>query len=151
MAEYELARTSIVAFHGKTQGIGIHFITRASGHFESCIWSLERFIKHAKALRSATFIPADLRDLVPRQSSFLQSPVEKQITRMRHTLAHLEGEALKGLLPQGSNIILLAIDRGLSVGGHIVEWKELIAWLQDVHATGAALADYLPQRSKRSP
>jgi hypothetical protein len=121
VAEYELARSAIAAFHGENQEVGIRFINRASGHFESCIWSFERFMKHAKALRSATFVPDDLRDLVPRKSSFLQPAVEKQVTRMRHTLAHLEKDALKGLLPQGSNIILLALESGLSVGIHVIE------------------------------
>ena len=105
---------------------------------------LERFIKHAKALRSAQFVPAELRDLIPRQSSFLQSQVERKITRMRHSLAHLEGDALKGRLPSGSSVILLALKTGLSVGEHSISWSELLDWLREINASALALAEYMP-------
>jgi hypothetical protein len=151
IAEYELARLTISAYHEDSTSAGIRYITRASGHFESCIWSFERFIKHAKALRSAQFVPEDLRDLVPRSSSFLHSSVEKRITRMRHALAHLEGEALSGRLPPGTDLILLALQSGLSIGSHQLEWPEFTTWLSEVHTCAGALADYVPTSAEEPP
>lgn len=144
LAEYELARAQIAAFHGERKGAGIRYILRASGHFESCIWAIERFIKHAKAIRSRTFAASDLGPLIPKSSCFLQSTAERSITRVRHCLAHLEKNALAGQLPQGSNLALLALDEGLSIGSHTIAWPELIAWLTDVHSCASSLADYVP-------
>ena len=47
LSEYSYARSTIQAFHLERQGFGVGYITRASGHFENCIWAFERFIKHA--------------------------------------------------------------------------------------------------------
>jgi len=63
---------------------------------------------------------------------------------MRHCLAHLESDALKGKLPQGSNIVLLGLDSGLCIADHKISWLEIIDWLSDVHSCAARLADYLP-------
>jgi hypothetical protein len=143
LSEYGSGREAILEYHAKRRGIGITFILRASGHFEACVWALERFVKHTKTLRGAPFAPADLRRLVPRNLRFLQSSAEKQIVGLRHTLAHLEQKAFQGKLPQGSTILLLAVGDGLCVGDHLVTWQDLAAWLQDVHKCASDLADYM--------
>jgi len=83
---------------------------------------------------------------VPRNISFLNSSAEKQIVGLRHTLAHLEEKALQGLLPQGTTITLLAIADGLCLGDHLVTWKDLAAWLQDVDKCASDLADYMGEQ-----
>jgi hypothetical protein len=122
----------------------------ASGHFENCIWHLERFITHAQALRSAQSAPDDLKALIPRTLSFLQSSVKRRVKQMRNSLAHLEREALKGHLPQGSNLASLALITGLEVGSHRIAWDELVAWLRDTHSCASALADYIPGDAKNT-
>ena len=142
LAEYSAARDVIAKFHSDHSSPGVHYYHRASGHLENCIWAIERFVKHAKALRSAQFVPPDLATLIPRKASFLQSKVESRITRMRHTLAHLEGAALKGELPEGSSIALLPLKSGLTVATHVIQWSELTQWLKDINASASLLADY---------
>ena len=144
LAEYVSAREVVSKFHADHNSPGVHYYHRASAHFENCIWAIERFIKHAKAIRSATFVPQELASLIPKRSSFLQSGVEKSVTRARHTLAHLEAAALKGELPEGSNIALLPLKSGLSVGEHVIQWSSLAQWLTDINTCGSALAGYRP-------
>ncbi len=144
VTEYSLARETIATFHADHGSPGIHHYNRTSAHFENCIWAIERFIKHAKAIRSAQFVPKELSGLISRKSSFLQSKVESRVMRMRHTLAHLEGEALKGKLPEGSSIALLPLKCGLSVGEHTIAWEQLKQWLTDINASASSLAEYLP-------
>jgi hypothetical protein len=146
LGQYGAGREAVLAYHAKRRGIGITFILRASGHFEACVWALERFVKHVKALRGAPFTPTDLKRLMPRNLRFLKSSAEKQIVGLRHTLAHLEHKALQGKLPQGSTIVLLAVGDGLCVGDHLVTWQDLAAWLQDVHKCASDLADYMPDQ-----
>lgn len=119
-------------------------------HFENCIWPLERFIKHAQALRSAQFAPNELKALIPRTLSFLQSSVKGRVKQMRNSLAHLENDALRGHLRQGSNIASLALITGPEVGSHRIAWDELVAWLQDAHSYASTLADYIPSDAKKT-
>jgi hypothetical protein len=150
LREYCAGRDAVLGYHTKRRGLGITFILRASGHFESCIWALERFVKHIKALRRARFAPSDLKSLMPGNISFLQSYAEKQIVGLRHTLAHLEEKALQGKLPQGTKIILLAIDDGLCLGDHLMTWRDITAWLQDIHKCASNLADYMGDQESTS-
>ena len=99
-------------------------------------------MKHIKALRGAPFAPTDLKRLAPRTLRFLRPAAEKQVVGLRHTLAHLEKEALQGKLSQGSTILLLAASGGLCVGDHLVAWQDLAAWLRDAHKCASDLADY---------
>jgi len=135
ICEYSLGRAASLAFHArKPEHFGIGYITQASTHFESCIWHLERFIKHTRALRSLKFAEIELKALIPSNLSFLSQSAESQITQLRHTLAHLEGAALRRELPQGASIALLPLESGLSISGHAITWGNLVQWLRDAHA-----------------
>jgi hypothetical protein len=105
LREYNLGRQAALEFHTERRGLVITFILRASGHFETCILTLERFMKHVKALRGANFVHPDLKRMLPREISFLKSTAEKQLVGLRHTLAHLEERAVKGKLPQDATIV----------------------------------------------
>lgn len=144
--EYELGREAVRQYHEERESLGIGYLLRASCHFENCIWHLERFTKHSIALRSDRSAPGDLKALIPRTLSFLDK--EGLVTQLRHTLAHMERDALNGALPQGSNIMLLAVSDGLEVGSHLLSWADLEILLRDVHACASALADYLPPASR---
>ncbi len=143
IGEYELGRQEILAFHGRPPNqFGVGHIAQATTHFESCIWHLERFIKHARALRSLRSAELELKAIIPRDISFLNQSAEKQITRVRHTLAHLEGAALGGDLPQGNSVALMPLERGLSIAAHTISWSDLTQWLCDAHACIEKLARF---------
>lgn len=141
LAEYTLARDAVLKYHDST-GPGITHILRASGHLENCVWAIERFIKHAKALRANVFVPEELARSIPKNLSVLSSNTERAVTRMRHTLAHLEGQLLKGELPEGSDVILLPKKQGLGVGKHLIPWVDLVQWIIDINACAALLSEY---------
>jgi hypothetical protein len=151
LREYNLGREAALEFHTKRQGLGITFIMRASGHFETCILALERFVKHIKALRGASFVHPNLKRILPREISFLKSTAEKQIVGLRHTFTHLEERAVKGKLPQDATVILLATVDGLYLGDHLINWNDIVMWLQDMHKCASDLADYVGDQESGSP
>ena len=151
LSEYSAGRDAILHFHTEPRGKKIKFIFRAAGHFESCIWALQRFVKHANVLRRAQFVPADLKQLVPRYLSFLRPSAEEQIKDLRDTLAHFEERTLEGKLPPGSVTMLLATSDGLSLGDHSLSWDDLTAWLRDMHKCASHLADYVGDQKSSSP
>jgi hypothetical protein len=141
--DYSLGRIAIISFHSRTPDqFGIGYITQATTHFESCIWHFERFIKHARALRSLKSAENRLKELIPRNLSFLHRSAESQITQLRHTLAHLEGTALKGKLTKGKIIALMPLDEGLSISDHTIKWLDLVQWLRDAHSCIEILAQF---------
>jgi hypothetical protein len=145
IGDYQLGRQAILAFHARDPSqFAIGYIMRASTHFESCIWHLERFIKHARALRSLRSAEPELKALVPKALGLLQQSAEHAITSLRHTLAHLEGAALRGELPQGVTIALLPLDNGLCIADHTIEWNLLVEWLREAHKCVEALANFHP-------
>ena len=145
--DYQLGADAISEFHGRDPShFALGHILRATTHFESCIWHFERFIKHAKALRSLISAEADLKLIIPSNLSFLKQDAEGQITRLRHTLAHLEGAAQRGELPVGKLIALMPIDDGLRIGNHTISWDDLARWLTDAHACAKRLAGFKPMQ-----
>ncbi|SFK45055.1 hypothetical protein [Rhodanobacter glycinis] len=141
--EYGLGRQAILGFHScAPDQFGISYIAQATTHFESCIWHFERFIKHARALRSLKSAEIELKAIIPRDLSFLNQSVEHQITQLRHTLAHLEGAALRGQLPQGTSVSLMPLEHGLSISNHVILWSDLAQWLCDAHACIKKLAGF---------
>jgi hypothetical protein len=143
--DYSLGRNAILSFHTRTpEQFGIGYIIQATTHFESCIWHLERFIKHIRALRSLKSAESELKALIPRNLSFLHQAAESQITQLRHTLAHLEGTALDGKVPQGTSIALMPLNGGLSISNHVINWNDLVQWLRDAHSCVERLAQFKP-------
>ena len=141
--EYALGREASLGFHRDRKGLGVTFVLRASGHFENCVLSLERFVKHIKALRGASFAHPDLKRLMPRDFSLLRPSVESQIVGMRHLLAHLEEKAVRGELSDDTSVALLATSDGLCLAEQSLTWSNLVAWLQDTHKCASSLADYM--------
>lgn len=145
IGDYQLGRAEVLKFHGRDASeFAIGYLARATTHFESCIWHLERFIKHARALRSHRSAEPELKALIPKDLSFFTQDSERSITQLRHTLSHLEGAALKGELPQGTNIALLPLESGLQVSSHKISWQQLADWLQEAHRCVEALSNFRP-------
>jgi len=145
IGDYQLGRLSILAFHARDPShFAIGHIMRATTHFESCIWHLERFIKHARALRSLKNAEPELKALIPKTLNCLQQASEHAITNLRHTLAHLERDALRGELPQDVTIALLPLECGLRIAEHTIEWKLLVDWLREAHKCVEDLANFRP-------
>jgi hypothetical protein len=143
--DYSLGRDAILAFHASTLNeLRIGRVAQATTHFESCIWHLERFIKHARAIRARRATESELKALIPSNASFLNQSAEHQITSLRHVLAHLERAALNGELPQGQSVALLPVEDGLSISTHTINWQDLAQWLRDAHACVERLARYRP-------
>jgi len=148
IGDYEFGRRAIELFYARRpEDLPLGYIIQATTRFESCIWHLERFIKHARALRSLQSAEIDLKASIPKNTSFFQQSAEKQITRFRHTLAPLEGKAQKGELPQGKSIALDARSDGLWISDQIIKWHDLARWLSEAHSCVERLASYRPCRS----
>ncbi len=145
IGDYQLGRQAILAFYARDPNqLALDYLMRATTHFESCVWHLERFIKHVRALRSLKSAEPELRLLVPKSLKCLQKASEHMITSLRHTLAHLEGAALRGELPPGATIALAPIEVGLRIAGHTIEWESLAGWLRDAHKCVEDLANFRP-------
>ena len=145
IGDYQLGRQAILAFHARDPSqLAFGYLMRATTHFESCVWHLERFIKHVRALRSLKSAEPELKALVPKGLKCFQQASEHMITNLRHTLAHLEGAALRGELPPGATIALAPIEVGLRIAGHTIEWESLAGWLRDAHKCVEDLANFRP-------
>jgi hypothetical protein len=145
ISSYERGRMLLKSFHTREPStFGLGFVVSAGTSFECCIWHFERFIKHARALRSSNLAELALRGLIPSKLGFLAQSVESRVTKLRHTLAHLEGAAVRGEVSQGTSIALMPLELGLTVGSHQISWPELSAWLTEAHATVVALANFKP-------
>lgn len=141
--EYQLGAQSVEHFHEALWGLtGIHLVIVAANHFESCLWNLERFIKHAKALRSLESAEMDLKKLIPRSLLIVQQHAESRITRLRHKIAHLESAAQNFELPEGENIVLRPVKNGLVLGNEVITWAELEKWLRETHRVAEQLAEF---------
>ena len=115
IGDYQLGRSEVLEFHARDPSeFAIGHIMRATTHFESCIWHLDRFIKHARALRSLKNAESELKALIPKDLSFFAGSAHA-ITNVRNTISHLEKEARNGELPQGTKIVLAPLKDGLSI------------------------------------
>jgi hypothetical protein len=143
---YSIGRHCILQFHNRdTSQFGIGLVTEAASHFETCIWYLERFIKHARTIRSQPGAEQELKLIIDPKLAILEQSAESRITQLRHTIAHLERDARKGKLPRGANIALVPIKDGLSVAHHLIEWHELAHWISDAHDCIQYLARFKPR------
>ncbi|MBL0918521.1 MAG: hypothetical protein IBJ14_07455 [Hydrogenophaga sp.] len=145
IGDYQLGRSEVLNFHARDpQEFAIGYITRATTHFESCVWHLERFIKHARALRSLKGAEPELKALISKNLNFFAQDAEHSITRLRHTLSHLEKAALSGELSAGTSIALLPLEEGLQISTHVIGWQQLVDWLTEAHACVGLLANFRP-------
>ena len=141
--DYQLGRHCINSFHARSpQHFGLLHIIEGATHFENCIWHLERFIKHARAVRACPTAEPELKSLIPKTSIFLQSGVESKVTQLRHALAHLEGKNIK--VPSGTGLALLPQNQGLVMGEHLILWSELVSWLAEANVCASNVARFKP-------
>lgn len=143
--DYMLGRDAINRLHAaRPHTFGLSETIEAASHFESCLWHLERFIKHAKAIRACPTAEEELKSLVPKGASFLSGTNEGPITQLRHTIAHLESEALKGNVPPGTSLALVPQEQGLTVGHHTLPWNDLTSLLAEAHECAKAISGFKP-------
>jgi hypothetical protein len=140
--EYDLARAALLEPNVSAADIQISFILHAAGHLEACLSSLERFLKHVKGIRASLNVPDGLRASLPRSANLLTSDVERRLTRIRHAIAHSEGEIQKGAIQPDDGPFLLPSASGFSLGTHAISWVELVAWLAESNSLSAKLALY---------
>ena len=146
--DYMLGRAAVNQMHAnRPHTFGISEMLQAATHFESCLWHIERFIKHAKAIRACPSAEPGLKALVPRSATFLKGSTERVVTRIRHMLSHLESEALNGNIPQGTSILLIPQANGLVVSNLVISWDELIPLLEEIHGCAAAISSFKPSTS----
>lgn len=145
ISEYQQGVAAVRAFHQNRQDLtALHWIIVSVNNFESCLWNLERFIKHARTLRSLVSAESELKRLIPRNLSFFQQDAESRITRLRHRISHLESAVLKGEIADGGDIMVRPVERGLTLGNMEICWEELEEWLRDVHTIAERLAEFVP-------
>lgn len=146
ISEYQLGIQAIEAFHKTLRDLTpLHWATVSVGHFESSLWHLERFIKHAKALRSLHTAEMDLRKIIPKSLAIFKQDAERRITRLRHRIAHLESVIQKREFPQGSSIMLRPTKTGLLLGSECIAWAELEQWLRDAYDVSEKLTEFVPK------
>src|SRR5690606_2740987 len=142
--DYLLGETSIQQHHNRAVNqFGLAPLVLATTHFESCIWHLERFIKHAHALRACPSAEPELKALIPKSFLLFQGDIEGELTKLRHTLAHLEKRASRGMIAKGESLALLPMKGGLHISGHWIHWDDLALWLREAHQCATRLASYL--------
>ena len=149
ISEYQLGQAAIRSFHATLGGLTpLHWLVVSIRHFESMLWHLERFIKHAKALRSACTAEIDLKHLIPRQLAFFQDKAESRISKLRHSIAHLEQDIQNSKFPEGESMMLRPTRRGLELGAECIEWAELEAWLREAYEVSSKLVEFSPNAEK---
>ena len=134
IADYERGRMHVLGFQNRdpSEFALAHFAAGISA-FESCLWNLERFLKHAKVLRSHKDAEPELKALIPGSLELFKGEVEGFLTKTRHALAHLEGETRGGARPQGETIALAPTASGLVLGKITLPWTQLAGWLNEAH------------------
>jgi len=143
--DYRIAEQCIGQYHQRDPStFGLAPLVLATTHFESCVWHLERFIKHAKALRSCQTAEPELKALIPRNSIFLHGEIEGRFTKLRHTLAHLETSPSLSNIASGSSLALLPVAEGLIVANHKLSWSDLSSLLIAAHQCACQLAEFTP-------
>ena len=144
IGDYQLGRSEVLEFHARDASeFAIGYIMRATTHFESCIWHLDRFIKHARALRSLENAESELKELIPKDLSFLAES-DNAITNLRNTISHLDKVLDNKELPQGAIIVLAPLKDGLSISSREISWQQLVDWLTEAHKCAEALANFRP-------
>ena len=115
IGDYQLGRSEVLEFHARDPSeFAIGYIMRATTHFESCIWHLDRFIKHARALQALPNAESELTALIPEDLSFLAES-DNAITNLRNTISHLDKVSDNKELPQGAKIVLAPLKDGLRI------------------------------------
>ncbi len=146
ISEYQLGILAIEAFHQTLENLTpLHWAIASIGHFESSLWHLERFIKHAKALRSLHSAEMDLRRTIPKSLAIFKQDAERRITRLRHQIAHLESVIQNRELPQGSSIMLRPTRTGLVLGSECITWSELEQWLREAYDVSEKITEFVPK------
>lgn len=140
--EYELGRSSFQEFLNNREGIHIGSATASVGHFEVCLSALKRSVNFLKALRGNKNVQNGLKNLLPRGSLILRGDAEKQVTRMRHAIEHLEEEIIKGQIQKGQALCVLATEEKLELGCHSIRYTDLAAWLTELHTLSGKLPLY---------
>lgn len=147
--EHQLAVSAVQNFHEKRQELtALHWMIVSTNHFESCLWHLERFIKHCRALRGSASAEFDLKRIIPKTLKIFEQNAESRITRLRHRLAHLEKAAQNNELPQGDSIMLRPTRSGLILGDIQILWTELEAWLREAHFIVEKLVEFMPNKNE---
>jgi hypothetical protein len=140
--EYQNARAAILDWHSKRTNSGLSYVARASGHFEACIWAIERMLRHVKVLRSALFVPPAIKQLLPKSLLLLRGDQEKMLIDIRDAVTHFEGLLLQGEIPEGSSLAVVANGGNLEIGDLRVSIKRLADWIRELHGCAERLADY---------
>jgi hypothetical protein len=141
--DYQLGRHCINAFHARSSHhFGLLKVIEGATHFENCIWHLERFIKHARAVRACPTAEPELKLLIPKNAILLNGVVETKVTQLRHALAHLEGKNSK--VPAGTGLTLLPQNQGLVMGEFSISWDELVSWLSEANLCASNVARFKP-------
>jgi len=141
--EYQSGRNALRDFHNEPTKVLISPVVLATGHFETCLWAVERTLKHVKAIRSCLFAPTDMKDLLPKGLVLLRGTEESMLTDMRHSLAHLERDILEGKdIPETTNLCLMAEGKGLRLGSLTVPFEHLADWIRELHGCAERLASY---------
>jgi hypothetical protein len=149
ISEYQLGVLAVKNFHEKRQELSaLHWAVVSVNHFESCLWHLERFLKHCRALRGSVSAEPDLKRIIPRTLQIFEQDAESRITRLRHRLAHLEKAAQNSELPQGSSIMLRPVRSGLILADIQISWLELAAWLREAHSIVERLIEFMPNENE---
>jgi hypothetical protein len=149
LRDYDFGRHEIAQFHARPpSAFGLTSLIAASSHFESCIWHLERFIKHARALRALKSAETELKQIIPKGLSIFEPSVESRITALRHMVSHLERAAQRGELPPGTSIMPMCREHGLTLSQYVIGWDELAQWLRDAHECVSNIAKFVPSDTR---
>ncbi len=163
LVEYEEGSKRLRDFWEIHTSFNLGAIHRSISHFESCIFNVNRAMNCFRRLRGDRLHDPIALALRQQRFSFAQDAIADRIREMRNEIHHLEDSVLNGQITQGQNFALRpdgpevshateenqtvkTIDR-LVIGPHVILFRELVQWLQEMTDAVSKIAEVLPSAS----
>jgi len=148
--EYQNGRARVYDFWNPEKGRALAGMARASGHFESCVSTLQRAIRYLEIIRGYPSFPKSVKDLVPDSLQVLQDETKRKIRKLRNAIQHLEGEIKRGAVKKGDALFLAPGQERVELGCHYILYSDLAKWISESHECSSKLCDHFASASSIS-
>lgn len=162
ISEYEAGRAAFGAYYGPDlqhpERASVAVVTRALGHFETCLTAAHRAIQHCRRLRCYDGTPPSLRSRLPSRYRVLKGRADDKLEAFRNMIQHLEARLLgEGNPPIGEHEMAVLMLQGnehvdgtattyvpnrLEVGPLKLPVTTLAGWLRELHDRARQVAEY---------
>jgi hypothetical protein len=157
---YKNARQRAQAFWNNHASVDMFSHNLSATYFEDCINSMHRAILCMKRIHSYPEVPADLKNLFPKEPQFTAGAVADRIREIRNAIQHMDERVLKETIPENTPFMLMAtgpdtpvldsdqpnqtlkvIDR-LTIGSDEVLFVDLVTWLHEMGECAEVISKY---------